>query len=252
MRVFYDNGILRGSCSCKPTPGPRADADCDPSHHAQPDLDGGHDAYLERVPGYAVRDLGDLPRHASPDRIVAPLGTAPGGRPDPRPGPPRCATGRRGELGHGELRTRVLAPDTLTRSVWVVVDPRDAVTGARVTAPLLRAPAGRRSRPILSRVRRVLLHRSEPPAAEYIVRGRAAGGHAEQLFRRARKSSLLASVAGAVATARCEIRCQSISSRVRHIRFAGPPRSRAGGCVKASDGAPVEGAPHHADSQRGI
>jgi hypothetical protein len=29
-----------------------------------------------------------------------------------------------------------LAPDTLTRSVWVVVDPRDAVTGARLSVPL--------------------------------------------------------------------------------------------------------------------
>jgi hypothetical protein len=30
----------------------------------------------------------------------------------------------------------VLAPDQVTRSVWVVVDPRDAVTGARATVPL--------------------------------------------------------------------------------------------------------------------
>jgi hypothetical protein len=46
------------------------------------------------------------------------------------------------------LNSIVLSPDHQTRSVWVVVDPQDLVTGLRVTAPLRVRLQGQTARPI--------------------------------------------------------------------------------------------------------
>jgi hypothetical protein len=47
-----------------------------------------------------------------------------------------------------DLSAIVQSPDHLTRSVWIVVDPRDLVTGQRVTAPLRVRLDGQSARPI--------------------------------------------------------------------------------------------------------
>jgi hypothetical protein len=65
--------------------------------------------------------------------------------------------------------TRVLAPDQLTRSVWVVVDPRDAATGERVAAPLLVRLRDVAAQPILSRAGVYCFTDLNLAAAKYIV-----------------------------------------------------------------------------------
>jgi hypothetical protein len=62
-----------------------------------------------------------------------------------------------------------LAPDTLTRSVWVVVDPRDAATGARVTAPLRVRLRNVSAEPLLSQSGVYCFTDLNLAAAKYVV-----------------------------------------------------------------------------------
>lgn len=65
--------------------------------------------------------------------------------------------------------TRALAPDRLTRSVWVVVHPRDAATGARVFAPLRVRLRNVAAQPLVSRSGVYCFNDLNLPAAKYIV-----------------------------------------------------------------------------------
>lgn len=62
-----------------------------------------------------------------------------------------------------------LSPDRITRSVWVVVDPRDVVTGARVLAPMRVTMRNVAARPILSASGLYCFTDLNLPAAKYVV-----------------------------------------------------------------------------------
>ena len=64
---------------------------------------------------------------------------------------------------------RALEPDRITRSVWVVVDPRDAVTGTRVTLPLDVRIRRVEARPIFARSGVYCFTDLNVPAAKYVV-----------------------------------------------------------------------------------
>jgi hypothetical protein len=63
----------------------------------------------------------------------------------------------------------VLAPDRLTRSVWVVIDPFDVVTGERVTAPLRVTLRNVTARAIVSASGLYCFTDLNLPAAKYAV-----------------------------------------------------------------------------------
>ena len=165
MRVFYDNAILRGS-AIQATKDRGLTSDSHAADHAEPDLDGGHDPDLERVPRYAVRDFRDLSRDAGSHRIESDARNRPRRRPD---SPSRAlAADRSRSLEMADVLS-ALAPDTLTRSVWVVVDPRDAATGARVSATLRVRLRNVAAEPVLSRSGLYCFTDLNLAAANYVV-----------------------------------------------------------------------------------
>ena len=85
---------------------------------------------------------------------------------------------------------RTLAPDRITRSVWVVVDPRDAVTGARVTAPLDVRLRRLEARPIFARSGVYCFTDLSVPAAKYIVDVEPRAEAAAAYFRAEREFTL--------------------------------------------------------------
>jgi hypothetical protein len=64
---------------------------------------------------------------------------------------------------------RALAPDRITRSVWVVVDPRDVVTGERVSVPLRVTLRNVAARAIVSASGLYCFTDLNLPAAKYAV-----------------------------------------------------------------------------------
>ena len=85
---------------------------------------------------------------------------------------------------------RALAPDRITRSVWVVVDPRDAVTGARVTAPLDVRLRRIEARPIFARSGVYCFTDLNVPAAKYTVEVEPGPAAASAYFPAAREFTL--------------------------------------------------------------
>jgi hypothetical protein len=76
-------------------------------------------------------------------------------------------------MANGTART-FFGSDTLDRSVWVVVDPRDFVTGTRVTAPLSVRLKDQTAAPITVRSHVYCFLDLNLPAADYTVQVRPA------------------------------------------------------------------------------
>jgi hypothetical protein len=85
---------------------------------------------------------------------------------------------------------RALEPDRLTRAVWVVVDPRDAVTGARVTLPLEVRLRRVDARPIFARSGVYCFTDLNLPAATYTVDVEPGSAAAAAYFPAARDFTL--------------------------------------------------------------
>src|ERR1041385_1029564 len=76
-------------------------------------------------------------------------------------------------MANGTAKT-FFGSDELDRSVWVVVDPRDFVTGTRVTAPLRVSLKDQTAAPIAARSHVYCFTDLNRPAADYTVQVRQA------------------------------------------------------------------------------
>jgi hypothetical protein len=136
--------------------------------------------------------------------------------------------------------TSVFAPDTLTRSVWVVVDPRDAVTGARVIAPLLVRLQDVAAQPILSRAGVYCFTDLNLAPAKYVVEVQPRAQAQSSYFGAEKEFLLQVPPVGGKPLERNPVSVDLFPRPA--YPFADLTSLARGRLRKASDGAPIEGA----------
>jgi hypothetical protein len=130
-------------------------------------------------------------------------------------------------------------PDTIQRSVWVVVDPRDVVTGARVIAPLEVRLRDVTAAPIVGRSGVYCFTDLDLPAGAYTVSIRARGGSGQ--YFEAQQDFVLAEVPVAAQPLNRNLVSIDLLPRPAYP-FANGTTLARGRLVTASDGTAIGGA----------